>query len=92
MTTRIDALHSAWSSPAPDGAPRLQAVANALLWPLALLLVVHRVFAVALPGTVTDDFTTVWSAARRFVLRVPVYNEIYHHVDPHYLYLSLIHI
>lgn len=86
MTTRIDALHSAWSSPAPDGAPRLQAVANALLWPLALLLVVHRVFAVALPGTVTDDFTTVWSAARRFVLREPVYNEIYHHVDPHYLY------
>ncbi|WP_284522877.1 glycosyltransferase family 87 protein [Corynebacterium aquatimens] len=34
----------------------------------------------------TDDFTTVWSATRRFVERVPVYNEVYHHVNPHYLY------
>lgn len=82
----MNALRGAWSSPAPVGAQRWTSVANAFLWPLALLLVVHRIFAVALPGTVTDDFTTVWSAARRFVLREPVYNELYHHVDPHYLY------
>ena len=82
----MNAYRSAWSSPAPEGPQRWQAVANAFLWPLALLLVFHRIFAVALPGTVTDDFTTVWSAARRFVLREPVYNEVYHHVDPHYLY------
>ncbi len=82
----MNAIRSAWSSPAPDQPQNWPAVANAFLWPLALLLVVHRVFAVALPGTVTDDFTTVWSAARRFVLREPVYNEVYYHVDPHYLY------
>lgn len=46
----------------------------------------HRFFVLALNGSVTDDFTTVYSALRRFIEGVPVYNEIYHHVDPHYLY------
>ena len=71
-----------------------------MAWPLAVILIVHRLFVLARTGSVTDDFTTVWSAARRFVDREPVYNEIYEHVDPHYLYnpgatlllLSLIHI
>ncbi|WP_448853544.1 glycosyltransferase family 87 protein [Corynebacterium frankenforstense] len=57
-----------------------------ILWPLAVLLVVHTVFVRAVAGSVTDDFTTVYLAARRFLDRVPVYDEIYHHVDPHYLY------
>lgn len=56
------------------------------MWPLAVLLIIHRVFVLARAGSPTDDFTTVWSAARRFIERVPVYNEVYHHVDPHYLY------
>lgn len=59
---------------------------RAFAWPLAVLLVFHRVFVLARAGHATDDFTTVWSAARRFVDRVPVYSEIYEHVDPHYLY------
>ncbi|MDN8604840.1 glycosyltransferase family 87 protein [Corynebacterium ureicelerivorans] len=59
---------------------------TAAAWPAAVMLVVHRLFVLAREGSVTDDFTTVWSAARRFVERVPVYNEIYSHVDPHYLY------
>lgn len=59
---------------------------TAAAWPVAVLLVLHRLFVLAREGSVTDDFTTVWSAARRFVERVPVYNEIYSHVDPHYLY------
>lgn len=59
---------------------------NAILWPLAALLVFHRVFILAVNGDTTDDFTTVHSAIRRFLDGVPVYNEIYHHVDPHYLY------
>ena len=59
---------------------------NAFAWPVAVLLIVHRLAVLARAGSVTDDFTTVWSAARRFVDRVPVYNEVYHHVDPHYLY------
>ena len=59
---------------------------TAAAWPIAALLVVHRLFVLARAGSVTDDFTTVWSAARRFVERVPVYNEVYSHVNPHYLY------
>lgn len=66
-------------------APLAPAV-TAAAWPAAVMLVVHRLFVLAREGSVTDDFTTVWSAARRFVERVPVYNEIYSHVDPHYLY------
>ena len=56
-------------------------------WPLALLLIVHRVFVVALNGTPTDDFTTVFNAVRRFLDGQPVYDQAYNHVDPLYLCL-----
>lgn len=65
---------------------RVDIIGRAIAWPLAIVLVLHRVFVLALNGSVTDDFTTVWSAVRRSLDGVPVYNEIYHHVDPHYLY------
>lgn len=65
---------------------RGNAVANAIAWPVAVLLVLHGVLVQALNGSVTDDFTTVHSAIRRFLDGTPVYNEAYHHVDPHYLY------
>ncbi|WJY92424.1 Alpha-(1-_3)-arabinofuranosyltransferase [Corynebacterium faecale] len=61
-------------------------IGNAVGWPLAILLMGHRFFIRAVNGSVTDDFTTVYSALRRFIEGTPVYNEIYHHVDPHYLY------
>ena len=86
MTTRADALKTVWTAPALDRGPRWETVANAALWPVAVLLFIHRIVALALPGTITDDFTTVWSAARRFVERVPVYSENYATVNPHYLY------
>lgn len=57
-----------------------------MLWPLAVILIIHRVFILAVNGSTTDDFSTVHAAVRRFLDGVPVYNEIYHHVDPHYLY------
>ncbi|WKD57544.1 Alpha-(1-_3)-arabinofuranosyltransferase [Corynebacterium capitovis DSM 44611] len=79
-----------WVSPVPLTAvgrtPVHEKVALSVAWPLALFVIVHRLVALAWPGSLTDDFTTVWSAARRFVERVPVYNETYHYVDPHYLY------
>lgn len=56
------------------------------LWPLAILLVIHRVGVLALNGSVTDDYSTVYLALRRFWDGVPVYNEHYSFVDPHYLY------
>lgn len=86
-------LNNIWTAPAPQNGSHttaatrtLQTAANAAAWPLALLLIIHRVAVLARHGSQTDDFTTVWAATRRFVERVPVYNEVYHHVDPHYLY------
>lgn len=73
------------AQPADERGGLAPAIAAAA-WPVAVLLVVHRLFILARAGSVTDDFTTVWSAARRFVERVPVYNEVYSHVNPHYLY------
>ncbi|QPK82482.1 DUF2029 domain-containing protein [Corynebacterium qintianiae] len=80
-------LDSVWVADAPrESAASTRSVANFVAWPAAVLIVIHRLFVLAWTGSLTDDFTTVWSAARRFVDRVPVYNETYHHVDPHYLY------
>lgn len=69
----------------PPGA-RADRIARAALWPVAVLLVFHRVFILAANGSATDDFTTVYSAIRRFLTGVPVYNENYASVVPHYLY------
>ncbi|AKE41361.1 glycosyltransferase family 87 protein [Corynebacterium kutscheri] len=57
-----------------------------IFWPLALMLVAHRTIVLAINGDTTDDFSTVYNALRRFLEGVPVYNEVYLHVDPHYLY------
>lgn len=65
---------------------RANLIARAAFWPIAVLLVLHRVFFLAANGSPTDDFTTVYSAVRRFLTGVPVYNENYATVDPHYLY------
>lgn len=84
---RVISAATFFTSPAPAPTPaRRERALNAAAWPVAVLLVLHRLFVLAREGSPTDDFTTVWSAARRFVERVPVYNEVYHHVDPHYLY------
>lgn len=64
----------------------MDALANAALWPIAVMLIFHRVFVMAINGNVTDDFSTVYYALRRFHDGIPVYNETYHFVDPHYLY------
>ena len=55
-------------------------------WPVAVLLVVHRVFIIARNGTPTDDFTTVYNAVARMSSSQPVYEQAYNHVDPLYLY------
>ena len=90
MGVKPTTVESIWTSPIPlpagPEARRRVAAGNAAAWPLALVAILHRLVVLAWAGSVTDDFTTVWSATRRFVQRVPVYNEVYHHVDPHYLY------
>ncbi|AKK08945.1 glycosyltransferase family 87 protein [Corynebacterium testudinoris] len=95
MTSPTARLKRLWvaSSPLTDSVDEAQPrrtrwdfIGNSIAWPLAVMLVLHRVFILAVNGSVTDDFTTVYSAIRRSIDGVPVYNEIYHHVDPHYLY------
>ncbi len=54
-----------------------------LLWPIAILSIIHRTWFTT---GVTDDFTTVFTAVKRFNDGVPVYTENYLTVDPHYLY------
>ncbi len=55
-------------------------------WPLAFFTMLHRMFLHPQNNHPTDDFTTVWNALHRFLDGVPVYDENYSFVDPHYLY------
>ncbi|WP_295643034.1 glycosyltransferase family 87 protein [uncultured Corynebacterium sp.] len=57
-----------------------------IMWPLALMTFAHKTFLSPFNDHPTDDFTTVISALRRFRAHIPVYNEDYSTVDPHYLY------
>lgn len=88
MDTRLaHFLDSQWTAPGqPPRRPAAQQIALAVLWPIAVFLFLHRTLIAHGNGSVTDDFTTVYSAIRRFLDGVPVYNETYYFVDPHYLY------
>ncbi|WPF67711.1 glycosyltransferase family 87 protein [Corynebacterium sp. 21KM1197] len=66
--------------------PHLDRLLRPILWPLAVLSMLHLVCFPAAAGTETDDFTTVYRAVSRFLDGTVVYNEVYSHVDPHYLY------
>src|SRR5690606_8995022 len=57
-----------------------------VLWPLAILTVIHRVLIRAINGSITNDFGTVYAATRRFLAGEPVYSENLLTVQPHYLY------
>ena len=57
-----------------------------VLWPLAIMTVLHRVVIKAVNGSITNDFGTVYIATRRFLAGEPVYGENLLTVQPHYLY------
>src|SRR5699024_4872849 len=61
-------------------------ILNAVTWPLAIVLALHRTFITAFNGTATDDFSTVYNALTRALTGIPVYDQAYNHVDPLYLY------
>ena len=61
-------------------------IGNLILWPISIMLVLHRTVILAVNGARTDDFTPVYNAALAFLNQRPVYNENYETVDPHYLY------
>ncbi|MDU0477843.1 glycosyltransferase family 87 protein [Staphylococcus chromogenes] len=87
-------LESVWVAPHPLGTgaaaenrrTRIDAIGNAIFWPLSIVLILHRVFVLAVNGSITDDFSTVYYALRRYLDGVEIYNENYSYVDPHYLY------
>lgn len=59
---------------------------TSILWPLAIMTVIHRVLIKAVNGAITNDFGTVYTATRRFLAGESVYDENLLTVQPHYLY------
>ena len=59
---------------------------RSILWPIAILLVVHRSYVLATNGYITDDYGPVYRAVVNFKMGWDIYNEHFNHVDPHYLY------
>jgi arabinofuranan 3-O-arabinosyltransferase len=69
-----------------DSAPSTATVLRSVLWPLAILSVIHRTYVLATNGYITDDFGPVYRAVVNFKMGWDIYNEHFEYVDPHYLY------
>ena len=67
-------------------APSTATVLRSVLWPIAILSVIHRGYVLATNGYITDDFGPVYRAVVNFKLGLDIYNEHFEQVDPHYLY------
>ncbi len=67
---------------APDAATVLRSV----LWPLAIMAVIHRSYVLVANRYITDDFAPVYRAVVHFKLGLNIYDENFTWVDPHYLY------
>lgn len=57
-----------------------------MLWPAAILSVLHRSIVLTTNGNITDDFKPVYRAVLNFRHGWDIYNEHFDYVDPHYLY------
>lgn len=66
--------------------PSAASVLRSILWPIALLSVIHRTYVLATNGYITDDFGPVYRAVSNLRLGLDIYNEHFDYVDPHYLY------
>jgi arabinofuranan 3-O-arabinosyltransferase len=67
-------------------APSTATVLRSVLWPVAILAVIHRTVVVTTNGNITDDFKPVYRAVLNFRHGWDIYNEHFDYVDPHYLY------
>ncbi len=90
MSSLAESLRTTWVADdqgrnSPAG-PSLNTVANWVLWPMVAMLLIHRIALLSIDGAITDDFTTVYEAIGRMRDGIPVYNENYMYVDPHYLW------
>ncbi|HEX3546346.1 MAG TPA: arabinofuranan 3-O-arabinosyltransferase [Mycobacterium sp.] len=66
--------------------PTTAAVLRSILWPLAILFIIHRSYVLATNGYITDDYGPVYRAVVNFKRGWDIYNEHLDYVDPHYLY------
>ncbi|WP_420865856.1 arabinofuranan 3-O-arabinosyltransferase [Mycolicibacterium holsaticum] len=66
--------------------PNTATVLRSILWPIAILSVIHRSYVLATNGYITDDFGPVYRAVVAFKMGQDIYNAQFDHVDPHYLY------
>jgi arabinofuranan 3-O-arabinosyltransferase len=66
--------------------PSTASVLRSILWPLAILSVIHRSYVLATNGFITDDFAPVYRAVVNFKLGLNIYDGNFDQVDPHYLY------
>lgn len=66
--------------------PTTSAVLRSVLWPLAIMSIIHRSFVLTTNGYITDDWAPVYRALHNFRAGIDIYNEYFEYVDPHYLY------
>jgi arabinofuranan 3-O-arabinosyltransferase len=66
----------------PGGATVLRSI----LWPLAIVMIIHRSYVLATNGYITDDYGPVYRAVVNLKMGWDIYNEHFNYVDPHYLY------
>ncbi len=67
-------------------APSTANILRSVLWPLAIMAVIHRTVVLTTNGNITDDFKPVYRAMLNFRRGWDIYNEHFDYVDPHYLY------
>jgi arabinofuranan 3-O-arabinosyltransferase len=67
-------------------APSIATVLRSILWPIAILMIIHRSYVLATNGYITDDYGPVYRAVVNFKMGWDIYNEHFDQVDPHYLY------
>lgn len=70
----------------PTGPPSVATILRSVLWPIAIMSVLHRSIVVTTNGNITDDFKPVYRAVLNFRQGLDIYNEHFDYVDPHYLY------
>lgn len=67
-------------------APSAATILRSVLWPVAIMSVIHRSYVLGTNGYITDDFGPVYRAVIAFKRHQPVYGENFNYVDPHYIY------
>ncbi len=70
----------------PTSPPSTATVLRSVLWPIAIMSIIHRSYVLSSNGYITDDFGPVYRAVSNFRRGWDIYNEHFNYVDPHYLY------